>query len=358
MTKEKEQFNNRRWLKDILTRPIKVCSGIVCESFGSSLVNVNQFMRKEFFKLSNISLNVDDMQFYFSEKDITESSLNYLKSFFKDNSIIIGYELSEQTRNIFDRIGLKYIDIWLHPIRFYDDILFAFNSNDLILREKLFKFHLDDEAFYYTADRLKIQSYKGWRRVIPELTVNSALFIGQMMNDKSVSDSGKMLSLLDFKKEFSEKTKTYSTVYYSRHPYIKTEDAEIIDYISSFKNVKVIDEAPYRLFSSIRLRHVFSISSSAAVEARYFGKDVDILYKELVRFGELGKTNSSASIYQSFLTPEFWADLFSHILDIKDFNNSGFISSKDKIRDMLGFYWSYYDIDKLENIRNQKKKMR
>ncbi|MCV4626815.1 hypothetical protein OFC18_32575, partial [Escherichia coli] len=57
---------------------------------------------------------------HFNEHAITDKSVNYLGNFLK-NTFVIGYELSEQTKSILDKINIKYIDIWLHPIRFVDD---------------------------------------------------------------------------------------------------------------------------------------------------------------------------------------------------------------------------------------------
>lgn len=356
MTKEKEQFSNRRWLKDILHRPLHEATGIICESLTSSLTDKNLLSREMFFKLSNITLELEQTQFYYNDSLIKKKSLDYLSSFIKKNSLVIGYELSEQTRNIFNKIGVTYIDIWLHPVRFYDDIVFAFNSNNHSIRKALFGYNLDENNFYYSADRLKVQSYKGWRRVEPKLSVNSALFIGQMMNDKSVCKDGNYLSLLDFKEEFKKKTKEYSTVYYSRHPYIKTEDKNVLEFVKKFKNVEIIDEAPYRLFASLRLKHVFSLSSSAATEAKYFGKSTSLLYKSVINYGDFNNNNSYSTIFQKFIEPSFWSNVLKNICDVNNVPTYNFIPAKDKIRDMLGFYWSYYDIDKLEHLRTKKKK--
>ena len=35
-----------------------------------------------------------------------------------DDSYELGTELSEQTRSILTRANIKYVDIWLHPVRF------------------------------------------------------------------------------------------------------------------------------------------------------------------------------------------------------------------------------------------------
>lgn len=132
MTKEKEQFSNLRWFRDFLSRRLLKSSGQKPVSLTSSLSNASQLNRVKFFSLSNIELDIEETQFYYDEKKITKESKDYLLEFIPEGSIVIGYELSRQTRRIFDSLNITYIDVWLHPIRYLDDVLFAFNSNSTL----------------------------------------------------------------------------------------------------------------------------------------------------------------------------------------------------------------------------------
>lgn len=76
----------------------------------------------------------------------------------------MGYELSEQTRKILDKIKVTYIDIWLHPIRYMDDVLFGLKSNNEEINNKLYTFNIPSETYYLYADRLKVQNYRGYRK--------------------------------------------------------------------------------------------------------------------------------------------------------------------------------------------------
>lgn len=351
MTKEIEQYSNRRWLKDLLERPIHASTGKFIESFFSSLNQANCFSRKTFFELSQVNLDIDSTQFYFDDADIQDASLEYLQSFIAD-CLIIGYELSEQTKKILDRLGLIYIDIWLHPIRYLDDILFAFQSNNIEVQKKLFEFNINSYIYGLYADRLKIQGYKGWNRNEIKLPSNSALFVGQMLNDKSVNKHGKFLSILDFKQEFESLVSQHGHVYYSRHPYLKSGDEEILNYLKSFKNVSITTLPTYQLLGAQQLKTVMSISSSVLEEAKYFRKNTVLLYQPVIELSDSFSVNRFASIYQKFVNPKFWEEILSPIMFVHSCPNISYLNEKDKLRDMLGFYWSYKTIDKLEELRS------
>lgn len=349
MAKEKEQFSNRRWLMDTIRRPIKLATDISIESFFSSLTEVDKFSRKEFFSRSGIELNINETQFYFEDKRITKDSLDYLKKFIGENDLIIGYELSENTRNILKMIGVSYIDIWLHPVRFLDDIIFAFNSSVCKITEELKKFRISEDIFYLYGSRLRVQSYKGFKRFNKVIANNSALFVGQTLNDKAINRNGKNLTLLDFKSEILELCKKYSVIYYSRHPYVKKGDEEILKFINSQTNIELTDIPAYDLISSGNIKEVISISSSVAIEAKYLGVKSTILYKPIIKLW--GKDDVYIPIFQDFVSPHFWSQILSSEFKVKNTQKVEFLDKKDKIRDMLAFYWSYKEVDKLEYLR-------
>lgn len=353
-TKETEQLSNRRWMKDLLSRPIERATNIKPESLFSSLNReVNAIDRKKFFQLSDIDVDLDITQFWYDQNQISQESLNYLNQFIDETTLIIGYELSYQTRSLFSKLNVPFVDMWLHPVRFLDDVLFGMNSNINSINESIFKYNIEEDLMYLYADKIKIQTYKGWRRIEAAVKPNSALFVGQMLNDKSICSEGKMLSLLDFKEKFDELGRDYNKVYYSRHPYIKNGDEEIMSYINSCDFAEVTDIPTYRLLSSNRIKKVASLSSSILSEAKYFNKEVDYFFKPVMNIGDITQPNAFASIYQTYISPHFWSDILSHITPTNPCKEVLFIDGKDKIRDMLGFYWGYPDIDKNEYTRRE-----
>lgn len=348
-TKESEQANNIRWLIDILRRPLQRATNIEPSEFKSAISEKNGFVRSIFFEKSSIDFDSAEMQFDFDASKVTAASVEYLQEFLDNKSLVIGYELSAPTREVLSRAGITYVDIWLHPVRYLDDVLFALKSNNSDIDSELHRFDTNEDVYYSYADRLRVQNYRGFRRAKLDLHANSALFVGQTLYDKAISLNGKMLSLLDFKERFSTLCDEFDRVYYSRHPFVKSGDEEVLSFIKRFKNVEITDEPTYFLLASDEIRKVVSISSSVVHEAKYFSKNTEFYFRPVINIG--GGVNCYSSIYQEFLFPSFWASVLRVVMSVNNVEKTAYFDSKDKIRDMLSFYWGYRNIDKVESLK-------
>jgi len=352
MTKESEQFNNRRWFKDLLHRPLTLATGQAPIAFTSSLTDNSKLNRKKFFELSGIEL-IDSLQFWFDDKKVTQASIDYLNKFLPQGSVLVGYEFGEATRRVLTRAKVQFIDIWLHPVRFYEDVLFGISSNNKAVFEGMKPFHVADELFWLYADRLKIQLYKGFRRDEEELVPNSALLVGQTLEDKAICRDGKMLSLLDFKDKVEALSKEYARVYFSRHPFVKKGDEETLKWLQSLPNVELTSVPSYHLIANQNIKKVVAISSSVVHEARFFGKKTEFFFKPIFTFGQRFEKDY-LTVYHDFLSPHFWAAALGALVPVKE--NAPklvFTDGKDKLRDMLAFYWGWPNIDKTEAMRQK-----
>ncbi|WP_150124258.1 hypothetical protein [Cupriavidus nantongensis] len=184
MTKVSEQVSNLRWVKDLLARPVRDAVGltpyVLCAQFNKEF----NFDRSRFFALCGLELDAFATQAYFNAADVADEALKYVSQWLSPDDLVIGYELSEQTKHVLDVLGIKYIDFWLHPVRFLDDVLFGFTSNCPKIQARIATFDTPAALFYSYADRLKVQAYRGFRRVNFIARENSALFIGQTLGDK------------------------------------------------------------------------------------------------------------------------------------------------------------------------------
>lgn len=352
MTKESEQFSNRRWFKDLLHRPITAATGRAPEAFNSSLTDPKRLSRERFFALSDIALS-DGLHFWFDERRVSEASIAYLQQFLPAGSVLVGYELGEPTRRVLERAGVHYVDAWLHPVRFYDDILFGFSSGTRAVYDALKPFHVPDEQFWLYADRLRIQLYKGFRRDETELVPNSALLVGQTLQDKALCHNGRMLGLLDFKPRIEALSREYSRVYFSRHPFVKDGDEDVLKWLQSLPNIELTSVASYHLIANQAIRKVAAVSSSVVHEARFFGKQTEFFYKPVFTFGQrFGK--DYLTVYQDLASPHFWAAALAPVMPVNaQAARTVFREGKDKFRDMLAFYWSWPAVDKSETMRQK-----
>jgi hypothetical protein len=347
MTKESEQDSNLRWLRDLYASPIGQACGTRIRVASFYFDRSWTFSRDTFFKKSTIDFSPVDVHLSFDPECLSEASLNMVSAAIGPDTLVIGYEMSVQTRQVLDRIGQPYIDIWLGPVRFLDDLTFAIRASDPEMNERIDKFAIDPEYIEVQARILKVQSYRGFSRQALVLKPESALFAGQLLTDKALLKDGRMMSLLDFKKEFSEISKRHSTVYYARHPFLKKGDERILAFARSFRNVVMSETTGYGILCHENLASVYGITSSLVTEARYFGKEARHLSQptfETVGVGE----QIYRLVMQQMLFPSFWRAIFNG--SIEDSVNP-LSMGKDKLRDALSFYWSYRQIDKLEYVR-------
>lgn len=349
MTKESEQYNNVKWLFDFLSTPLShaLSDNVnIVKMISTELYST--FDRTLFFSKTdayNNNFSKLDMQFFFEADRISYDSIEYLKNFFDSNDLIIAYELSKQTREVFDKAGLRYVDIWLHPVRYLDDLIYGFYSNVGLVNDELKRFDIDKELYYSYANLIKVGMYKGYKRVDAKVKSNSLIFVGQTQFDKAVFSKGKMLNALDYKAEIEELAKTHDHVYYLRHPFVKNGDEEIFNFFKSLPNYTEFLGAPnsYAILSDPEARTFCTISSSLAIEARFFGKESILLHRPVIDID-----NEYSSIHQDFLFSHFWSKVLKSLFDVIERPKLEFFNPHCKIRDSLSSYWSYREIDKLE----------
>lgn len=341
MTSNLENSNNTKWLNDFLSHPIYEST--------STPPQILNFDRNTFLDLSNIDYTQEDRHVFYDVNEISDKSLEYITSNISTNDLLICYELSEATKKILQSLNLTYIDIWLHPIRFIDDVLFSFYSNNEKINNNISQFNINDSLYYTYANNLKVQGYRGFKKANANVKHNSALFIGQTLNDKALFNEGKMLSVLDFKEKFTKLTQEHNHVYYSRHPFVKSGDEQILNFVRKFRNTSIIEEPAYDLLVNDNIKKVASISSSVVIESKYFGKEHEYFYKTVIDFDT--KKTGISTIFQEFLFGHFWSTILKPVVDTNEVDKLQFLSQKNKIRDSLSFYWGYRNIDKVEVLK-------
>ncbi|MFA6990053.1 MAG: hypothetical protein WC197_08295, partial [Candidatus Gastranaerophilaceae bacterium] len=185
----------------------------------------------EFYKILNLPLTSNSWAKIFSEniasekfKKAEEFILNYYKNF----DFVIGFEMPDFLINLFNKNEIRYIDGFLHPIRFYKDLIICFRTNCQIVEETLLmdKYFMSEKYLHDNTnfERARLYAAKGLH-----LEDNSCLFLGQTNIDKSLIKNGNVVSIFDYKKEFEKICTDYNKVYFKIHPFMR-ENKELIDY--------------------------------------------------------------------------------------------------------------------------------
>ena len=329
-TRESEQHSNLRWFGDLLARPIRLALPDASVQIGAPTLDRGALLTG--------LVTADRLKERHCWFDADAFDASRLRAAIAEGTLVVGYELSWMTRKALTSAGVPWIDIWLHPVRFADDILFAIRASDPSLQERVAQFALPDERLAAQADLLRVQSYRGANRTEVDLSDGAALFVGQTAKDKSVLVRDGFLDLLDFQDEFAGLARDHPHVYFSRHPHQPHLPGDIRDFLGQFGNVSETTVPTYHLLADERIAAVASISSSVLEEARYFGKRVH-------RFHQPPYPLEGAEVYATVLHApcfaHFWATVLRDAADVADTQPAGFIDPKSKLREALNFTWGY-----------------
>lgn len=290
-----------------------------------------RFNRDIFFIKSGLSSR-DTINRLINFDEISKDSLKYFSKFFNSNIIIIGWELQKLTTDILDSIGASYINIWLHPVRFLEDEIFLLQTNNKTIEKKLQYFEIDESSFYVNASFVRASLLNS--KKIYNLPSDSCVIFGQTQHDKTLRVSNGKLTLFRYKEHIEALCNKFNNIYFVSHP-LDRDNKELIEFISSFEKINIINANAYSLLSSNNLKLVVAISSSVCTEAYYFGKNVLFFNQPICNI----KAEGSYSIGKDIFFPTFWATLFN--LE-KNYINKNFIfNRKNQVRDILNAYYSY-----------------
>ena len=339
-----DQKINIEWLYHLLRFPLSLSNSLNIDVLKWE----NQpkvFDSKKFYKLNDHeSLPKDWIELYHSS-NFSKASLKYMKKYFS-NSLVIGFELPEILMNMFDELNITYIDLIIHPIRYMDDVFFGIRTNHPSIFQKVKQHQLHSQTFsiYAGVHNATVSRMPKKRR----FEKNSALFTGQVEIDKSLIKNGKIISILDYKEEFSNIAKRYKKVYFKKHPYAKGNN-KVDAFLQTFKNIEFIDENFYYLLGQEEIEAVYSISSSTVLEAKFWGKESNYLYRNPFNLLHDDDCNFNSTayipVYEKFLLPSFWSDILSHVIETSSIPHIELPVKPNRLRNSLQNYWGYNFLD-------------
>ncbi len=300
-----------------------------------------EFNHNTFLTLSNINQNNKKYE-YVNLSNLSSLSLEYVKNFLAEYDLLIGYELAHTTKEIFDALEIKYIDVWISSIRFCSDLLFEFYSNDPEINKKFTNYKLNKAFLFQRAQAIKDQTFS-FKNPNLQLVRNSALLIGQVFEDLAVMKDGKFLTLIDYHETVAEIAPHYNKLYLLKHPLMKLEDYEKVS--SMFQNIPNFEYLPqinvYKLLASDEIEAVYGISSSVLTEAYYFNKKVTFFYKPVI-------DSRYTCIKTAFYRTSFWKDILSLECRKKDIE---FLADDGYLRYKLNSIYSYKDFNDVQEMK-------
>lgn len=298
-----------------------------------------------FYELCGIKFkNISNWLEIYDTENISEDAVCYFEEWF-ENSFIVCHEMPPVFKKICNILGLFYIDIRVHPVRYLDDHMFGMATNHPEVFENLKYYLVDNTLFYLYANMFKTTAdfYD------LKLDTNSALIVGQTNVDAALYENGKVHTIFEYEDVIREMGKQYTTVYYKPHPFNK-DLKEIYAFLKQFPFIKIINENIYYLLSDEKIKAVYAISSGVLTEAEYFGKKAYPLYKKYLNYtydkGSTFDPDLYITVKDSFYNPLFWWNVLKGIVETKeDCCDIQLPIRPNRMRAALNDYWGNTPLD-------------
>ncbi|WP_425107470.1 hypothetical protein [Ancylobacter sp.] len=327
-----------QWLHSLLRYPIKCATGL-----DAKLLTIDEFRitLAEIYAFNRSAPTVDAWAHLFEEmpkalSDIFISELN--------DALVIGWELPKSLCDALRIANITYIELSVHPIRFMDDILISARSNSPTIDDALLSQSVTEQDCYIQAG---IISAFFIRRTVPR-DEPYALFAAQTKVDRSLLKDGKLLSQKWIADELLAHLPQGMPLLLKDHP-VQPSDELFRRLRSAGVNVQRMGGSIYRQFSDRKMTSVYTVSSSAGLEAKYFGHTTKFLYKpcfDIVFHGQPHDASRSQfkSIDTRVISPNFWRIILTESIKTTPLAAETISSRPDLLRATLNFHWGFGEI--------------
>lgn len=264
-------------------------------------------------------------------------------------SLVVGVEIPNVLQHVLSRRGIPFVDMVAHPVRFMDDLLFAFRTNHAGIHARLVSHRFDLEACVPFAQLLRAKA--AWMPALA-LPPGTALITGQVATDKALIGraEGRFLSLADYTESLFEICERHPLVLWKPHPY-QGGECPSRRVIASFRAIRTVTDNFYHLVSQEGITDVYAINSGTVAEAPYFGRAGHALAPALYEFGERGPVAARASdcvpIGEAFLSPGFWSDVLAPLVDTRSDCPPGPPARSSRLRRSLNADWDHGFMDEV-----------
>lgn len=247
---------------------------------------------------------------YAKQPDTRELALLYAR--FED-ALVIGFELPDLVRNGFERLEIPYLDFTIHPVRFLPDLLFGVRSNIRNLGHALRYWSVSENEIRIGAGRAMARLSRLPRKRDLETPARIALFAAQTPDDKVRIHQGRFSGYDDFEACFAALLRHHDRVLVKAHP-CAPDDENLKRLLLRFPALEPVPDNLYYLISHESIERVYSLNSSASVEAAYLGVPGTHFapYPSFFSSKELSSTGY-LTIGSAFVGPDFWQTVLRHL---------------------------------------------
>ena len=333
-----------RWLHALIQRPIALAAHLEVHKleFDPSPGSFTQTA----YELLGLPLHIDSWARLYAMEPPDALLAHFEKQF--RGSLVVGFELPPLMRHVFEQLDIPYIEFIMHPARFLDDLLFGFRCSSA-------------EAFSAIGgERISIEQIAlsaGWVQAamsrLPRLPLKGRTAVAalQPAHERTLIRQGAFASFADYAVPFAQIMQAYDAVLVK--PHLMDPHAPEAERLASIEpRCTVCNENFYYLLSHEAVEAVYSITSSACVEAPYFGKQGVHIEAYPFRFMDNPDAQDDGAAYLPipfiFYEPDFWRTTLGAMgLTVSPYTGYLFAPKPNRARISLGMDGEYRFVDSL-----------
>jgi hypothetical protein len=253
------------------------------------------------------------------------------------------YEAPPYLLRLLDTIGVPWLDLRIHPVRFLDDLIFAVRAA-----------HPETQAVLpaLAVDESVVEATAGLRIAMAQLIADAALpantliVAGQRPLDVTQIVNGRFFDAAEHAAEIARRCAAHRAVVLKPHP--AGDLHSLLPVAARAPNcLGVVRDNLYRLLALREVAGVLTANSSVAYEAPYFGKTVHALAPLPLRLAWRGDAAAAAhvSLDDRVLLADFWRLVLAPHAGVTPRDGAAWPAKPNRLRIALDSFWGFQEID-------------
>lgn len=340
------QTGNILWLHRLLRRTIAAVSGLEVDALawapppGSG---ATAFDTPAFYAEAGAAPDIEGWVGLFDADALPAGAVARFARAVEGAVAVIGFELAEVQKRLLSQLGIPWIDLNIHPIRFGPDVFFAVQTNHPEVAAALRPHHAEDHVFEPWADLLAATAVKA---ALSPPVEEGVLVVGQTRIDRALIADGRLLDLSDFAEDVHRAVGPAGRVLFKPHPY--NHDGFGLHGIGlPLHRIRQMDDNAYLLMAQDSVQRVVGVSSSLVAEARFFGKDGVFLGASPFRIAPSRDAVAPllhASVTEAWLWGDFWRGLLAPLTRVGAHDGRRPTLGPNALRTALRQFWGWDEI--------------
>lgn len=328
------QSKNTLWLFSLLRAQLTQAAAVPVET----VLWDRGFATGDFYVAAGASLSLDGWATLYAADSLSVEAIAIVNEAFHD-AFVVAFELPPVLAVTLTMLGIPWVDLSIHPIRFLPDLLIAFATNDTDVLAEAVPAHQRFNAFEPWAGLLMASA---GRRRQPRFPDGSALAVGQVAEDRSVIVGGRFVDFAAYAPVLQGIAKA-NPIVFRPHPY-GASDFGLIGAGLEYSRIIRTAEPLYSLLSHSAIGEVVTVSSSVGIEAPLFGKHVRWLGRSPFRIAPLSadvRPDSHLSLGHVVLQTDFWRQALRPYFHTTRLDRETIAFPPNTLRMSLRNFWGY-----------------